>query len=153
MYWTISSLWRFQLHLLLCASVVVIEFVVALNTPNINSIEDIQLSKDFKHFASKYLTSENETYTSDKRLIIEEFYRQSVLSAKSSHDLTSTELSHVNNSTNVIKLVADEQQNNETTRRDKHSVTNEGNENFIKNYYTFHTTAALSEVQQQKTKA
>jgi hypothetical protein len=141
MHWTVSNLWRFQLHLLLCASVVVIEFVVALNSPNINNIEDIQLSKDYKHFASKYLTSENETYTSDKRLIIEEFYRQSVLSAKSSHDLTQTEFSHVNNSTNVIKVVSDEQQKNnnetnETSRRDKHSVTNEGNENFIKNYYT-----------------
>jgi hypothetical protein len=136
MHWTVSAAWRFQLHFLLCASVVVIEFVVALNAPNINNIEDrsdVALAKDYNHYASKYFASENETYTSDKRLIIEEFYRQSALSAKNSHDLTS-ETFHVNN-TSVIKAVPDEHRSNETntdtSRRDKHSVTNEGNENFI----------------------
>lgn len=133
MHWTVSACWRFQLHFLVYASVVVIEFVVALNAPNINNIEDVALSKDYNHFASKYFPTENETYTSDKRLIIEEFYRQSALSAKNSHDLTS-ETFHVN-STSVIKAVPDEHRsnetNNETSKRDKHSVTNEGNENFI----------------------
>jgi hypothetical protein len=129
MHWTVST-WRFQLHILLCASVVVIEFVVALNAPNINNIDDAKLSKDYKHFASKYFASENETYTSDKRLIIEEFYRQSALSAKNSHDLTLV------NDSSVLDEHKSNETNNDTSRRDKHSVTNEGNEIFNKNGYS-----------------
>lgn len=137
MHWT-ASVWRIQLRILLCASVVVIEFVTALNAPNVhNQIDKDEtdvIGRDYNRYASKYFVSENETYTSDKRIIVEDYFRQSALSPKNSqqqfqHSDVPTESSYMNNMS--VSPANENLENNESDgilgKRDKHSVTDEGN--------------------------
>lgn len=137
MHWT-ASVWRIQLRILLCASVVVIEFVTALNAPNVhNQIDKDEtdvIGRDYNRYASKYFVSENETYTSDKRIIVEDYFRQSALSPKNSqqqfqHSDVPTESSYVSNMS--VSPANENLENNESDgilgKRDKHSVTDEGN--------------------------
>lgn len=81
MHWTISA--GTLLHLLFCALIVAASFVCSLIVPN----DKTDLQTDFNHFASKYF-GENETHNNDKRLIIEDFYRQSALAAKSIQEMS-----------------------------------------------------------------
>lgn len=48
---------------------------------------DGDIKSDFNHFESKYF-SENDTYNNNKRLIIEDFYRQSAISVKNIKDIS-----------------------------------------------------------------
>lgn len=81
MHWTLSA--GTLSHLLFCALVVAVNFVCAL----IASGDNADIKADYNHFESKYF-GENETYNNDKRLIIEDFYRQSALAAKSIHEMS-----------------------------------------------------------------
>lgn len=131
MHWT-ASMWRVQLRILLCASVVVIEFVTALNAPNVHNHIDKDdtdvTGRDYNRYASKYFVSENETYTSDKRIIVEDYFRQSALSPKNSQQ--QFQHSDVPNETSYASA-SPANENNESDgmleKRDKHSVTDEGN--------------------------
>lgn len=87
------------LHLLFCALIVAVNFVCTLIAANDNA----DIKTDYNHFESKYF-GENETYNSDKRLIIEDFYRQSALAAKSISEMSF----HVNRSGAVQKFEADD---------------------------------------------
>lgn len=137
MHWT-AALWKVQFRILLCASVVVIEFVTALNAPNMNNHvaqrEDTSdaIGKDYNRYVSKYFVSENETYTSDKRIIVEEYFRQSALARKNSQK---SDVPHgtpyANNANTSMSSTNVNQEENESdevsSKRDKHSVTDEGN--------------------------
>jgi hypothetical protein len=81
MHWTVSA--GTLLHLLFCALIVAVNFVFALIAPNDNAA----IKTDYNHFESKHF-GENETYNSDQRLIIEDFYRQSALAAKSIQEMS-----------------------------------------------------------------
>jgi hypothetical protein len=76
MHWTVSV--GTLLHLLFCALLVAVNFVCAV---------DDNAEADYNRFEGKYF-GENETYNSDKRLIIEDFYRQSSLAAKSIQEMS-----------------------------------------------------------------
>lgn len=80
MHWTVSA--ATLLHLLFCALIVAACFVCTL-VANDNS----ELRTDYNRFESKYF-GENETYNNDKRQIIEDFYRQSSLAAKSIQEMS-----------------------------------------------------------------
>lgn len=81
MHWTISV--GTLLHLLFCALIVAVSFECALILPNDNT----DIRTDYNNFESKYF-GENETHNNDKRLIIEDFYRQSALAAKSIQEMS-----------------------------------------------------------------
>lgn len=81
MHWTVST--GTLLHLLFCALIVAVNFVCCLVAPNDNS----DVRTDYNHFVNKYF-GENETYNNDKRLIIEDFYRQSSLATKSIQEMS-----------------------------------------------------------------
>lgn len=78
MHWTVSV--GTLLHLLFCALIVAVNFVCAIN-------DNAEARADYNQFESKYF-GENETYNNDKRLIIEDFYRQSSLAAKSIQEMS-----------------------------------------------------------------
>lgn len=80
MHWTVSS--GTLLHLLFCALIVAVNFVGLLVASNDNSDRT-----DYNQFESKYF-GENETYNNDKRMIIEDFYRQSSLAAKAIQEMS-----------------------------------------------------------------
>lgn len=81
MHWTVSA--GTLLHLLFCALVVPVNFVCSMVPTNDNA--DTQT--DYNHFESKYF-GENETHNNDKRLIIEDFYRETSLAAKSIQEMS-----------------------------------------------------------------
>lgn len=81
MHWTVSA--GTLLHLLFCALIVAVNFVCSMVATNDNA--DIQT--DYNHFESKYF-GENETHNNDKRLIIEDFYRETSLAAKSIQEMS-----------------------------------------------------------------
>lgn len=81
MHWTVSS--GTLLHLLFCALIVAVNFVCTLVAANDNS----DIRTDYNRFESKYF-GENETYNNDKRMIIEDFYRQSSLAAKTIQEMS-----------------------------------------------------------------
>lgn len=115
MHWTVSA--GTLLHLLFCALIVAVNFVCALIAAN----DKPDTKTDYNHFGSKYF-GENETYNNDKRLIIEDFYRQSALAAKTIQEMSF----HVNRSGNVQKFEADDEANrNDSTPTTSHY--NEGN--------------------------
>jgi len=133
-----ASVWQVQLRILLCASVVVIEFVTALSAPNVDyhvaqrEDESDVIGKDYNLDVSKYFVSENETYASDKRIIVEEYFRQSALAPKNSpNSYVPTETPYANivnasmSSTNVNQ--EDNESDEVSGKRGKHSVTDEGN--------------------------
>lgn len=68
------------LHLLFCAFIVAVSFVRAVD-------DSTDAQADYNRFESKYF-GENDTYNSDKRLIIEDFYRQTSLAAKSIQEMS-----------------------------------------------------------------
>jgi hypothetical protein len=114
MLWTVSA--GALLHLLFCALIVAINVCSLIATANDNT--DIKM--DYNHFESKYF-GENETYNNDKRQIIEDFYRQSALAAK-----TIQEMSLKLNRTGVAKVF----DSDDETNRDRNFSTqtyNEGN--------------------------
>jgi len=80
MHWTISV--GTFLHLLFYAHIIIINFVLCAITQS-----ESDTKSDYNNFDSKYF-GENETYNNDKRLIIEDFYRQSALSVKSIKDIS-----------------------------------------------------------------
>lgn len=82
MHWTVSA--GTLLHLLFYALIVAVSFVCSLISPNDNTNDN---KPGYNHFESKYF-GENETHDNDKRLIIEDFYRQSSLAAKSIHEMS-----------------------------------------------------------------
>lgn len=98
MHWTVSA--GTLLHLLFYALIVAVNFVCSLIVANDNA----DIKTDYNHFESKYF-GENETYNSDKRLIIEDFYRQSALAAKSIQEMSF----HMNRSGAVQKFEADDE--------------------------------------------
>ena len=71
------------LHLLFCMLIVAVSCISALIVPKDNS----NTKADYNNFDSKYF-GENETHNNDKRLIIEDFYRQSALAAKSIQEMS-----------------------------------------------------------------
>lgn len=81
MHWTMSV--DTLLHsLLFCAHIIIINNLVNVHG-DIAKSSDNKNKPDYIHFdGTKYLV-ENETYHSEKRLIIEEYFRQSATSAKS----------------------------------------------------------------------
>lgn len=83
MHWTTTV--DTLLHsLLFCAHIIIINNLVNVNGDIAKSSEN---KADYIHFdGTKYLV-ENETYHSEKRLIIEEYFRQSATSAKSIKDI------------------------------------------------------------------
>lgn len=81
MHWTVSA--GTLSHLLFCALIVAVNFVCTL----IASDDNADVRTDYNQFESKYF-GENETYNSDKRLIIEDFYRQSSLAAKAIQEMS-----------------------------------------------------------------
>ncbi|XP_070500295.1 uncharacterized protein [Chironomus tepperi] len=89
MHWTISV--GTFLHLLFYAHIIIINFVLCGITQS-----ESDINTDYNHFDSKYF-GENETYNNNKRLIIEDFYRQSALSVKSIKDISF----HVNTTTKI----------------------------------------------------
>lgn len=113
MHWTISA--GTLLHLLFCALIVAVNFVCFAT----NDQSDVRA--DYNHFESKYF-GENETYNNDKRLLIEEFYGQSALAAKSIQ-----EMSFHLNQTGAARKAA------------------EGNATVISNFSTTHTTSHYNE--------
>lgn len=118
MHWTVSA--GSLLHLLFCALVVAVNFVCAL----VASSDNPDVATDFNHFESKYF-GENETNNNDKRLIIEDFYRQSALAAKTIREMSF----HLNQSSSVQRLEADGEADvngNVSTQTTTHY--NEGNE-------------------------
>jgi hypothetical protein len=78
MHWTASV--GTLLHLLFCAFIVAVSFVRAVD-------DSTDAQADYNRFESKYF-GENDTYNSDKRLIIEDFYRQTSLAAKSIQEMS-----------------------------------------------------------------
>jgi hypothetical protein len=78
MHWTASV--GTLLHLLFCAFIVAVSFVRAVD-------DSADAQADYNRFESKYF-GENDTYNSDKRLIIEDFYRQTSLAAKSIQEMS-----------------------------------------------------------------
>lgn len=82
MHWTISDT---LLHLLLfCTHIITINNSVSAHgdiAKSANGADNIK--PDYLNFDNKYYV-ENETYYSDKRQIIEEYFRQSATSVKSS---------------------------------------------------------------------
>lgn len=79
MHWTISV--GTFLYLLFYAHIVIINFAICTTQG------ESDIKSDYNHFESKYF-DENETYSNDKRLIIEDFYRQSALSVKNIQDIS-----------------------------------------------------------------
>lgn len=81
MHWTMSV--DTLLHsLLFCAHIIIINNFVSVHGDIAKPVGENK--PDYIHFdGTKYLV-ENETYHSEKRLIIEEYFRQSASSAKSS---------------------------------------------------------------------
>lgn len=79
MHWTVSA--GTLLHLLFCALIVAVNFV------RIATDDNSDVRADYNRFESKYF-GENETYNSDKRHIIEDFYRQSSLAARSIQEMS-----------------------------------------------------------------
>lgn len=121
MHWTVST--GTLLHLLFCALIVAVNFVCCLIAPNDSS----DVRTDYNHFESKYF-AENETYNNDKRLIIEDFYRQSALAAKSIQEMSF----RLNRSGIVNKF----EQNDEANKDRNFSIQttshyNEGNKSLI----------------------
>jgi hypothetical protein len=108
MHWTISV--GTLLHLLLFCAHIIINFVCcAITQPS----KSDPIIPDYAHFETLYF-GENETYNSDKRLIIEEFYRQSALSVKNIKNISlnaSTNLSAMQ-SANATQRASDEGNNN-----------------------------------------
>lgn len=111
MLWTVSA--GALLHLLFCALIVAINVCSLIATANDNT--DIKM--DYNHFESKYF-GENETYNNDKRQIIEDFYRQSALAAK-----TIQEMSFQLNRTGNVKVF---DSHDETNRNFSTQTHNEG---------------------------
>lgn len=121
MHWTVSV--GTLLHLLFCALIVAVNFVCCLIAPNDNT----DIRTDYNHFESKYF-SENETYNNDKRLIIEDFYRQSALAAKSIQEMSS----RLNRSGIVNKFEPNDEENMEKSFAiPTTSHYNEGNKSLI----------------------
>jgi hypothetical protein len=89
-----------------------------------NDNTDIKL--DYNHFESKYF-GENETYNNDKRQIIEDFYRQSALAAKSIQEMSF----HLNR-TGVAKVFDSDDEKNVSTQ-----TYNEGNYIFMRLFMGF----------------
>lgn len=120
-----------------------IEFVTALSAPNVNQLaarddEADVIGKDYNRYASKYFVSENETYASDKRIIVEDYFRQSALAPKNSPhtDVPTSEAApyastNVNTSTSSTNVNLEDNESEAagvvSSKRDKHSVTDEGN--------------------------
>lgn len=103
MHWTMSV--GTFLHLLFYAHIIIINFILCAIT---QSDSDIQTDYS-NHFDSKYF-GENETYNNDKRLIIEDFYRQSALSVKNIKDISffinaTTALSSVDSTSSSTVMV------------------------------------------------
>lgn len=90
MHWTLSA--GTLLHLLFCA------LIVAVNFDCIATDDRGDTRADYNHFESKYF-GENETHNNDKRLIIEEFYGQSALAAKTIQEMSF----HLNRTGGVVK--------------------------------------------------
>lgn len=120
MLWTVSA--GALLHLLFCALIVAINVCSLIAMANDNT----DMKMDYNHFESKYF-GENETYNNDKRQIIEDFYRQSALAAK-----TIQEMSFQLNRTGVAKVFDSDDEKNVSTH-----TYNEGNYNFIKLFMVF----------------
>jgi hypothetical protein len=93
MHWTVSA--GSLLHLLFCVLIVAVNFMCSLIAA---ANDNTDIITDYNHFESKYF-GENETYNNDKRQIIEDFYRQSALAAK-----TIQEMSFHLNRTGVVKV-------------------------------------------------
>jgi hypothetical protein len=120
MHWTVSA--GTLLHLLFCALIVAVNFVCALIATNDNT----DIKADYNHFESKYF-GENETYNNDKRQIIEDFYRQSSLAAKSIAEMSF----HVNRTGAVQKFNAnDDASSNRDFATQSTSDYNEGRNNY-----------------------
>jgi len=87
------------LHLLFCGAIVV-SFVSCLITSSsdTNPNNNNEMKIDYNAYMAGM--AENETYHSDKRLIIEEFYRQSALAAKNSNQDFHINQSVIKSSTN-----------------------------------------------------
>lgn len=92
------------LRLLLFYGNIVVNFVVCgggtMPTLSDSNSDDGQhdINKNYNRLVSKYF-GENETYNHDKRLIIEDFYRQSALAAKAVREMNF----HINHSHTVAK--------------------------------------------------
>jgi hypothetical protein len=125
MHWTISV--GTFLHLLFYAHIIIINFVLCAITQS-----DSDTKSDYNHFDSKYF-GENETYNNDKRLIIEDFYRQSALSVKSIKDISF----HVNATAKIALPTIDSASSSSSSLLSTSSMTlvngtsSGGNENYI----------------------
>ncbi|KAG5679583.1 hypothetical protein PVAND_009143 [Polypedilum vanderplanki] len=87
MHWNWTMSVDTFLHLLI---IIITNCVILTQSDNSDS--------DYNHFESKYF-GENETYNNDKRLIIEDFYRQSAFSMKSIKDIN-FQINNINSDNN-----------------------------------------------------
>lgn len=116
MHWTMSV--GYLLHLLFYAHIIIINNFIDCA---IQSSESDNIKGDYNYFESKYF-GENETYNNDKRLIIEEYYRQSALSVKNIKDISF----HINMSAITENSAA--QTTQQISSASENSNVNEGNE-------------------------
>lgn len=75
-----------------------LHFLIIIITNCVILTQSDSSDSDYNHFESKYF-GENETYNNDKRLIIEDFYRQSAFSMKSIKDIN-FQINNINSDNN-----------------------------------------------------
>jgi hypothetical protein len=129
MHWTVSV--GTLLHLLFYAHIIIINFVLCVSDEQQQHQIDVDggddmLNKlnDYKHFdSSKYYASENDSYNNDKRLIIEDFYRQSALSVKNIKDISF----HINTTANTVVVSSGDSLDTMTSLSSPAVASTEGN--------------------------
>lgn len=110
--------------LLFCAHIIIINNFVSVHGDIAKSANNGDNKPDYIHFDNSKYYVENETYHSDKRQIIEEYFRQSATSAKSSSSVKEYKFNTMNMSSETTESGI----NSSLNERDDNALKNEGGE-------------------------